>query len=137
MQTVEQKNISHGSALALINEAASIATEMNIAVAACVLDAAGRIKAKMVMDGAPVIADELVEKKAKTALLGMGSQDFAGAVQDLPAVRDSMLQLSGMTLLGGGLPLMVDGVLVGAFAIGGGTVDQDIDCAQKVLEKLG
>ena len=64
----------------------------------------------------------------------MSSQDFAEAVESFPAVRDSMLQLDGMTLLGGGLPLMVEGELVGAFAIGGGTVDQDITCAQRVLD---
>lgn len=134
MHIVEQKNISHSSALALVNEAAAVAADMNIAIAACVLDTAGRIKAMLVMDGAPLIADELVQKKARTALLGLSSQEFAAAVQELPDVRDSMLQLSGMTLLGGGLPLISGGVLVGALAIGGGAVDQDVECARRVVD---
>ena len=137
MQCIHEKNISHAAALNLINNAVLVATEMSIAISACVVDRNGRVKAKLTMDGASLIADELVEKKAKTALLGLPSEAFAQAVKDLPEVAHSMLQLEPMTLLGGGLPIIVDNELVGAFAVGGATVEQDIACAEAAISKEG
>lgn len=136
MKTIEQISIASTQALEIINDTVSEATNMGLHIAACVVDCNGRVKAKVVMDGASIIADVLVEKKARTALCGLSSEDFAGAVGQFDDIRQSMLQLEGITLLGGGYPLIVDGRVVGAFAVGGATVDQDIACAKAVLEKL-
>ena len=133
MQTVSQVSISHASALQLVSQSIAGAEAMGIAVSACVVDVHGRIKAKVTMDGAPVIADELVEKKARTALLGLSSAAFAEAVTAQQDILHSMLQLQQITLLGGGYPLFVEGRLVGGFAVGGGTVEQDRHCAEQVL----
>lgn len=133
LQTVNQASISHTSALELVNKAVEHAQTMKIAISACVVDVHGRVKAKVVMDGAALIADELVERKARTALLGMASGDFGRAVQGLPDIAQSMLQLPQITLLGGGYPLYADGVLAGAFAVGGATVEQDMACASGTL----
>jgi len=46
------------------------------------------------------------------------------------------MQLSAITLLGGGYPLFEGGLLVGAFAIGGALIDQDMACASVVLEQI-
>ena len=133
MQTIKQIHVSYQQAQALIDKTFLEAEKENLAVAACVVDANGRIKAKMVMDGTSLIADELVEKKAKTALLGLSSEDFGNIIHDQTIVRDSMLQLDGLTLMGGGLPLMQEGQIIGAFAVGGALVDQDIALAKAVL----
>lgn len=136
LKTVNQASIAHVSALELVNKAVEHARAMNIAISACVVDVHGRVKAKVVMDGAALIADELVERKARTALLGMASGDFGRAVASLPDIAQSMVQLPQITLLGGGYPLHANGVLVGAFAVGGGTVEQDTACARAVLDGL-
>ena len=134
MKIITQEVISYQSAVELVSEAIKVAEAMNIQVSACVVDINGRVKAKVTMDGAPIIADELVEKKAKTALLGMSSQDFGAVVKDIPEVKSSMLTLDQITLLGGGIPLIAHEKIVGAFAVGGGTTDQDVECATKALE---
>lgn len=136
MITVNQTSISHVSAQALVNKAVECAAAMNIAISACVVDMHGRVKAKVTMDGTSIIADELVEKKARTALLGLSSSDFARAVKEAPDIAQSMLQLAQITLLGGGYPLYENGKLVGAFAVGGAMVDQDMACAEQVLAAL-
>jgi len=136
MHTTVQTHISSVSALALINKAVEVAQQMNISIAACVVDAGGRVRAKVVMDGTTLIADELVEKKARTALLGLPTDQFAEALKDAPAIAQSMMQLSAITLLGGGYPLFEGGLLVGAFAIGGALIDQDMACASVVLEQI-
>lgn len=137
MKIVQQTSISHESALQLVTAAVNTAQQMQIAISACVVNSHGRVLAKVTMDGAALIADELVEKKARTALGGLSSQDLGAAVEALPAIRDSLLQLPGITLLGGGFPLYREGEIMGGFAVGGALVDQDIACAKQALATLG
>ena len=41
-----------------------------------------------------------------------------------------------MAVSGGGLPIVAGGALVGAIGVGGGTVDQDVDCARAALDAI-
>jgi uncharacterized protein GlcG (DUF336 family) len=134
MEVTKVKSISYISALELISLAVQEAKLKGLNIAACVVDVHGRVKAKVVMDNTALIADELVEKKALTALSGLSTEDFAEAVSALDDIKQSMLQLDAITLLGGGYPLVQEGVIIGAFAVGGARVDQDIDCAKAVLK---
>ena len=137
LDTISQRSISSAHALRLVSLAVEVATAQGIAIAAVVVDAHGRIKAQVVMDNAALIADALVVKKARTALLGLSSADFAAALEASPAMAQSFLQLPDICLLGGGYPLVDAGVVVGAFAVGGATVAQDMACAEVVLAGLG
>lgn len=136
MKTVTQLSISHSFAAELTAAAVAYAENNSIAIATCVVDIHGRIKSLQVMDGAAIIADDLVVKKAKTALLGLSSQDFAEAVSAVPAIEKSMLELPQITLLGGGYPIIENEQIIAAFAVGGATVDMDIACAEAALDAV-
>lgn len=129
-----QISISAESALAWVVRSVEVALGMNLSIGACVVDVNGRVKAKVVMDGASLITSELIERKAKTGLLGLSSQDLAAAIEGSAATIASMSQLNDLTLMGGGFPIIVDGEIVGGFAIGGALVEQDIACAEAVIE---
>ncbi len=133
MHTSQITSISLESSWQLLGKTLEQAKAENLNVAACVVSAGGRTLAKFVMDGAPLIADELIERKARSALLGLSSQQFGEILAENVAVRDSMMGLGELTLLGGGLPIMHDGQLLGAFAVGGALVEQDVALAEKVL----
>ena len=98
MQTISQRSISHQSAQQLIQAAERYAGQQKLSIAACVVDVHGRVKSLLIMDNTPLIADELVVKKAQTALLGMTSADFAAAIEPVPAMEKSMLDLQHITL---------------------------------------
>ncbi|NRB40075.1 MAG: heme-binding protein [Pseudomonadales bacterium] len=136
MFTVSQISVSHRSAVLFTQAAVAYASKNQLAIAACVVDVHGRIKSLQVMDGAAIIADELVVKKARTALLGLSSAAFAEAVSAAPAVEKSMLTLPQMTLLGGGYPLIQGEEVIGAFAVGGASVELDIACAEAALDAV-
>ena len=136
MHTVSQLSISHSSAMQLTQAAEAFAKKKGLTIAACVVDMHGRVKSLVVMDNAPLIADELVVKKARTALVGMSSADFAEAIAPLPAMEKSMLDLQHITLLGGGFPIFNQQQLIGAIAVGGATVDMDIACAEAALQAV-
>ncbi|MEA2624868.1 MAG: hypothetical protein QOD06_913, partial [Candidatus Binatota bacterium] len=38
--------------------------------------------------------------------------------------------------VGGGLPILLDGEVIGGIGVGGGTVEQDIACAEAGLDVL-
>ena len=59
--------------------------------------------------------------------------------QDLIAKGDNftyLLGLEGATPVQGGLPIVVDGKIVGAVGVSGATGDQDTQCAVAGLESL-
>jgi uncharacterized protein GlcG (DUF336 family) len=128
--------VSHPFALKLVAEATDLALKKRLAIVSCVVDTTGRVKAKLSMDGAPLIAETLVEQKANTALLSLSSGDFGAAVENNPAHRESFSSLDKITLLGGGFPLFNDGQLVGAFAVAGALPEQDAEIAQLAMSAL-
>ncbi len=126
--------VSHQDAMRLVTSAVDFAFERKLAIVSCVVDTTGRIKAKLSMDGAPVIAETLVEKKAKTALLSMDSHAFFQAIKSDAAKLHSFAALNDITFLAGGSPLVYDGQLVGAFAVAGALPEQDADIAAQALK---
>ena len=134
MQIHQQQHVSYTQAKAILDYTWLLAKQEELAIAACVIDANGRLIAKMVMDGCSHIADALIEQKASTALLGLSSQDFGVVMQQQDLLKDSMLKLEQLTFIGGGFPLQHESQIIGAFAVGGALVDQDIALAKSVLE---
>lgn len=134
MDTYQITTISYSEALKWVNKACEIATEQELALACCVVDVTGRVIAKVVMDGSAVIADELVEEKAKAALLGLSTKTMHDAMADALPQAMSLLQLDGFTLMAGGAPIIQNGHIIGAVAVGGATSEQDEQCLQQLLQ---
>jgi uncharacterized protein GlcG (DUF336 family) len=85
------------------------------------------------MDGAPILSIEISQHKAYTALFGFPTQDFFKFIQTDPSLLAGIPQLARVAAYGGGLPIEVDGAIVGAIGVSGGTVQTDIDCAEAGL----
>jgi len=105
------------------NEAAvAQGTAMNIAV----VDAGANLKAFLRMDGAWLGSIDIAITKARTArLFDMES----GAIGELSQPGGPLFNIEhsngGLITFPGGIPLIVDGVVVGAIGVSGSTVDND------------
>ena len=88
------------------------------------------------MDDAPLPSIEVAQDKAYTALLGVPSGDLFEMVQGDPALRASMPGIARVTMIAGGVPIRIDGRLVGAIGVGGGTPEQDMQCATAALNSV-
>ena len=105
------------------NEAAvAQGTAMNIAV----VDAGANLKAFLRMDGAWLGSIDIAITKARTArLFDMES----GAIGELSQPGGPLFNIEhsngGLITFPGGIPLIVDGVVVGAIEVSGSTVDND------------
>jgi len=106
------------------------ATELDIKVTAAVVDDGGRLVALQRMDGAIWAGVYGSQGKAiASAAFGRKSGEMA-ARADQPTPRGIALAEGGHMIMGqGAVPLFRNGVLIGACGVGGGTSQEDEDCA--------
>lgn len=135
---IEQRHPSLSLALELLARIRGEAEAQGLALAAAVVDPAGRVVASQRMDGAALGAMRLAVGKAYTAALwGIRSGDFMASTQ--PGGEDWGFNATDerIVVYAGGVPLFADGGLVGAVGASGGTADQDEACVSAAALSLG
>jgi uncharacterized protein GlcG (DUF336 family) len=76
------------------------------------------------------------ENKAYTAPLGAPSHEFFDHIKENPALVAGLPTLARIALFGGGYPIRIDNAAVGAIGVSGGSVEQDMACAEAAPEEL-
>jgi uncharacterized protein GlcG (DUF336 family)/catechol 2,3-dioxygenase-like lactoylglutathione lyase family enzyme len=112
-------------------------TRIGVPVAISVIDSHGNIILKHRMNGAPVFAADLSERKAYTsALIGLRTADLFPLVQPGQSLFPLMAVSGGRYCsMGGGAPLSVEGKLVAGVGVSGGTVEQDVEILESSLQE--
>lgn len=100
----------------------------NWAVSIAVVDDAGHLMVFHRLDGAKLVATDIAIRKARTAVYFQSPTK--SLEEEVAGGRNALLPIEGFMPLEGGIPLMVDGVLVGAVGVSGVTGSQDAQCAQ-------
>ena len=115
----------------IIEGAIAKAHELNIKISVAVCDAGGRLIAFNRMDGAILGSVYGCQGKAvASAAFARPSGELAERA-DTPIIRGISAAEGGhMIPSQGAVPIMRDGRLVGACGVGGGTSEQDEDCAR-------
>ena len=119
-----------GARLALdaaLARAQEIGGRFNIAVT----DTGGALLAFARMDGAFAFSGDIAIDKARTVagFGGIASADLYAAVESEEAVRFGIAKRAGVAAFGGGVPIRVDGELVGAVGASGGSAEEDTEVA--------
>jgi len=131
---IEKYSISSGLAQRMVNAAVAKAGELGVTENVAILDDGGNLKAFSRMDGASIPTIEIAQNKAYTALFGVPTQDFFDFIQGDPSLLAGIPTLARVAAWGGGLPIKVNGNVVGAIGVSGApTVQNDIDCARAAL----
>jgi glc operon protein GlcG len=114
------------------------AKELNIKVSAAVCDAGGRLVAFQRMDNAIWASAYGSQGKAvASAAFGRTSGEMQ-ARADQPTPRGINAASGGEMIMGqGAVPIIRNGVVEGACGVGGGTSQEDEDCARAGVEALG
>ncbi|HLV77331.1 MAG TPA: heme-binding protein [Marinobacter sp.] len=123
--------LTHAAALSLLQSAVSKAEALGINATIAVVDTSGVLLAFVKMTGSFLVSAEMARKKAWTAAgMGVDTVELEAQLGTAPArVLDGLTQADGFTVVGGGIPLYADGVLVGGIGVSGGSEAQDIECA--------
>ena len=107
-------------------KAIEIGIPYNIAVA----DAGGGLVSHVRMDGAWLGSVDIAINKAWTArAFDASTEDLAHLTQSgQPGFGLNTTNHSRVVIFGGGIPIKVDGVVIGAVGASGGSVEQDVLC---------
>ena len=104
-------------------------------VSVAIVDTAGDLVYFERMDNAMSASVVVSQEKARTAArFKRPTKAFEDAVA---GGRQVILSLPGVTPVEGGIPLLIDGKIVGAVGVSGATSAQDAQCAQVGVETLG
>jgi glc operon protein GlcG len=121
----------------IVRGALAKAQELGIRISAAVCDAGGRLVALQRMDGAIWASVYGSEGKAvASAAFGRPSGEMAERA-DQPTPRGIALAEGGHMIMGqGAVPIIRNGIVEGACGVGGGTSQQDEDCARAGVAQL-
>jgi glc operon protein GlcG len=120
--------ITLAEAQAIIDGAVAFSRERNMMMAVVVLDQSGYVVSSARMDGAPFRNTHFAEGKAfASAITGRTSEALGELANDRPDRYFGMMNMypGKVYLAGGGVPLSVDGTIVGAVGVSG--LPQGID----------
>ena len=129
--------LSLSDARTLIAGAAKRAEEIGVPMCIAVTDESGNLIAFERMDGAKVLSIDIARDKAMVAAAQRKSTaDYNKAVQAEGSLTFGIHTAIGgrFSVVGGGIPVSVDGQVVGAVGCSSGTPDQDGDCAQAGID---
>ena len=132
----ERLGLTLAGAQAVVAAAARKAREIGVDQCIAVVDGGGALLAFARMDGGRIGSIQIALTKAVSAATRRRpTADENGG--DIPlGIRLAVASDNTVTNIGGGLPLIVDGQVVGAIGVSSGTVDQDITVAQAGLTAL-
>jgi len=135
---VSRRHLSLDLALSLLARVREEADARDLSLAAAVVDDGGHVLASQRMDGAALGAMQLAVGKAFTAVSwATPSGEFGRSTQ--PGGDDWGWNTTDprIVVYAGGLPLLVDGELVGGIGASGGTAAEDEECVAAAAAGLG
>ena len=132
--TTTTHQLTDAAILEMLTCAARTATQMGQPQCIVIVDASGETLGELRMQGAKYLSRLSARSKARTAAsIGAPSDAIPEAVRPHIAAA-TQGQVTG---LGGGLPIVIAGHLVGGIGIGSGSPDQDIAVGQAALSAIG
>lgn len=130
-KTHVQASLTLDAALVIAKAAISKGNELGFKMIAVVVDTAGNRLVSLREPGAPMPAMDFAEKKAYTAAnFKSPTEKWTEILEGRPIVANGLAQHEKVALFGGGLPIFMEGSVVGAIGVSGGKVPDDIQCAE-------
>jgi uncharacterized protein GlcG (DUF336 family) len=125
-------SLTLADARSLIAAGEKTAADLGIPYNLAVVDAGGDLIAHVRMDGAWLGSIDISIKKAWTArAFDMPTEDLAKMSQSgKPLFGINTTNHDKVVIFGGGIPIRVGEVVVGAIGASGGTVEQDLEVAE-------
>ncbi|MCP1676988.1 uncharacterized protein GlcG (DUF336 family) [Natronocella acetinitrilica] len=137
-QTYTKQTLTVELASSVIQKAMDKAASMGHPFAIAVVDESGVLKAFSRMDGAPLLANQVAQDKAYTAVgFGMPTDQWHEFIKnDPPLAAGATTGIDRLVVFGGGYPIKVGDAVVGAIGVSGGHYTQDMEVALAGLEAV-
>lgn len=133
MYTCQTQLLTHAGALMVLQGAIAKAEAMQVPQSIAVVDAGGNLIAFIRMDGAKFLSQMSATHKAITAA---SSRAKTGDVPPEVAIKLALTMNGQFCNLPGGLPIEIDGQVVGAIGAGSGTDEEDVEVSAAGIAAL-
>ncbi len=133
MFTEPSLTLTHRAALAMLDAAVTKAEDIGQPQCVVIVDASGETLAQLRMSGAKYLSLKSARTKARTAA-SIGAP--SNAIPEEVGLAIAAATDGSVTRLPGGLPIVIEGHLVGGIGVGSGAPDQDIAVAEAALAVL-
>lgn len=131
---IQQKaELTSKGAMIVLQGAIAQAEAMGVPQCIAIVDTGGNLLAFIRMDGAKVLSQLSATQKAITAA---SSKVPTGGVPQEVELKLSLATGGQLTNLKGGLPIVINGQVVGAIGVGSGTGEQDVEVAKAGIAAL-
>lgn len=129
--TIYGPPITVGDALELIDRGMVQRTADGMQMAFAVVEPSGELVAFARMDGVPYASIRIAQQKARTAArLRMATSQLEERVQ---GGRTALLSSDEVIAVGGGVPIVADGRIIGALGVSGATAAEDDALATAII----
>ena len=125
--TKQSLKLTSGGAMKILQTAIEKATAMGVPQCITIVDAGGHMLAFCRMDGAFVLSNDSSMKKAVTAAI---YGQLTGQMDDNVAIKLAIATDGKRVNLPGGVPIIVDGHIIGGIGVGSGSGAQDLEVAR-------
>jgi len=125
-------------ALELIAASKEKAREINVPMVIAVVDGGGNLLALQRMDQALLVSIDIAVNKAYTAVaIKIPTHELAKIAQpEQPLFGIHNADGGRIVIFGGGFPLKRNEEIIGGIGVSGGSVEEDIQCAEAALERF-
>jgi uncharacterized protein GlcG (DUF336 family) len=139
MSDLTTRQLSYEQARKAVDAAVAKAEEIGSPSSVAVLDAGRELMAFARMEHALLASPEISQAKAYTARsMNMPTADIGPLTQPGgPFFGLEHTHHRPMVSFGGGIPLTVDGQIIGAIGVAGGSADQDVEVASAGAAAVG
>ncbi|MBB4301279.1 uncharacterized protein GlcG (DUF336 family) [Rhodobium orientis] len=139
MKVVEPSTcLTFEAGLAAVQAAVRTGLEMERPINAAVVDTGGHLLAFLRAPGAPLHSISIAEDKAFTsASFGLATSKWGAVVAGDDMLRDGLMVRDRLVMFAGGLPISVDGKIVGGIGVSGASAEEDEICATAGLKAIG
>ncbi len=134
MFTEPSLKLTHKAVLKMLGAAAEKAEDIGQPQCIVIVDASGETLGQLRMSGAKYLSLKSARSKARTAASINAPSD---AIPEAVGLYVAAATDGAVTRLGGGLPIVLDGHLVGGIGVGSGSVEQDVAVAKAALDAIG
>lgn len=136
--TFQKSSITIEAAERIVKAAEAKAKEMGKPMCIAVCDEDGTLKAFRRMDGAPLLAVQIAQDKAYTAISfgGLASHEWYDFIKGDPPLLHGIVKTDRLVVFGGGYPIKTEDGIIGGLGVSGGHYTDDMEVAQAGLAGL-
>lgn len=129
----EDIKLTHAAVMDMLQAAVAQAEEMGQPQCIVIVDASGETLGQIRMTGAKFLSVKSARAKARTAASIGAPSD---AIPEHVGLAIAAATDGDVTRLGGGLPIVKDGIVVGGIGVGSGSPEQDKEVAQAAIDRI-